>query len=90
MKNRTCSYVYESGEECGRRHLARSYCALHYQRWLAGARVGQLLPVPLDPGEVPAADDSDAPDPLKNVRAGGPGEAGATGIRGLHSNCAGT
>ena len=37
VKNRTCSYVYESGAECGRRHLARGYCELHYQRWLRGS-----------------------------------------------------
>ena len=37
MKNRTCSYVYESGAECGRRHLARGYCELHYQRWWRGS-----------------------------------------------------
>ena len=34
---RTCSYVYESGEECDREHLARGYCEMHYKRWLRGA-----------------------------------------------------
>ena len=43
MKNRTCSYVYESGEECGRRHLARGYCELHYQRWWRGASMGAAI-----------------------------------------------
>ena len=43
MKNRTCSYVYESGEECGRRHLARGYCELHYKRWLRGASMGAAI-----------------------------------------------
>ena len=37
MKNRICSYVYESGEECARKHLARGYCEPHYKRWLRGA-----------------------------------------------------
>ena len=37
MKSRTCSYVHESGAECGRRHLARGYGALHYQRGWRGA-----------------------------------------------------
>ena len=42
MKNRTCSYVYESGAECGRRHLARGYCELH-KRWLRGASMGAAI-----------------------------------------------
>ena len=37
VKNRTCSYVHESGEECARKHLARGYCETHYKRWLRGA-----------------------------------------------------
>ena len=43
VKNRTCSYVHESGEECGRRHLARGYCELHYQRWLRGSSMGAAI-----------------------------------------------
>ena len=36
MKNRTCSYVYEFGEECARKHLARGYCEAHYKRSKSG------------------------------------------------------
>ena len=43
VKNRTCSYVYESGEECPRKHLARGYCETHCKRWLRGSSMGAAL-----------------------------------------------
>ena len=43
VKTRTCSYVHESGAECGRRHLARGYCALHYQRGWRGSSMGAAI-----------------------------------------------
>ena len=43
MKTRTCSYVHESGAECGRRHLARGYCELHYKRWWRGSSMGAAI-----------------------------------------------
>ena len=52
MKNRICSYVYESGEECGRRHLARGYCELHYKRWLHGASMGAAIEEHVHPHRV--------------------------------------
>ena len=36
MKNRTCSYVYESGEECDRKHYANGLCEAHYKHSKSG------------------------------------------------------